>query len=146
MASTILIRYKKKFLSLGTSEGNLLVLNIPPRGEDPEVVFTRQLQGHSGAVCDLATNEQEQLASCDENGMIIVWVDPTLSAESARAINEPGYVGGRWGVEGRGPGEREREGGGGELSKFCGNEPCRIQKPTRVNNHFNFIHTCNLQL
>jgi len=47
------------------------------------VVFTRQLQGHSGAVCDLATNEQKQLASCDENGMIIVWVDPTLSADSA---------------------------------------------------------------
>jgi len=46
------------------------------------VVFTRQLQGHSGAVCDLATNEQKQLASCDENGMIIVWVDPTLSADS----------------------------------------------------------------
>lgn len=88
------------FLSLGTSEGNLLVLNIPPRGEDPEVVFTRQLQGHSGAVCDLATNEQKQLASCDENGMIIVWVDPTLSADSARAINEPGYVG----VEGGGQG------------------------------------------
>ena len=69
------------------------------------MVFTRQLQGHSGAVYDLATNDQGQLASCDENGMIIVWVDPTLSVDSARAINEPGYVrGGTRVCEGRNQG------------------------------------------
>jgi len=74
----------------GTSEGPILVLSVPPKGADPEVVFTRQLQGHSVAVCDLATNDQGQLASCDESGMIIVWADPASSAESRVVINEPG--------------------------------------------------------
>jgi hypothetical protein len=48
---------------VGTSEGNIIVLYVPPTGS--EVVFTRQLQGHSVAITSLG--------SCGPNQVIRLW-------------------------------------------------------------------------
>jgi WD40 repeat protein len=73
---------------VGTSEGNVSVLYVPPTGCD--VVFSRHLQGHSAPITALCPCTLNQVASSDESGMIIVWSNPVISAESKFVINEPG--------------------------------------------------------
>ena len=73
---------------VGTSEGNILVFLIPPSGSN--VVFSKQLQGHSVAITDISGCGKDQVASSDERGMIIIWANPANSAESSLVINEPG--------------------------------------------------------
>ncbi|CAI8013994.1 WD repeat-containing protein 54 [Geodia barretti] len=73
---------------VGTSEGNITVLYVPPTGCD--VVFSRHLQGHSAPITALCPCTLNQVASSDESGMIIVWSNPVISAESRFVINEPG--------------------------------------------------------
>lgn len=73
---------------MGTSEGNIIVLYVPPTGS--EVVFSRQLQGHSAPITAICSCGRNQVASSDESGMIIVWSNPVISAESRLVINEPG--------------------------------------------------------
>lgn len=75
---------------LGTSEGPVLMLSVPTH--DGDVKFTRQLQGHSSPICDLATNSNGRLASCDESGVIIVWLDPLTCAETFSVINDSRYL------------------------------------------------------
>lgn len=73
---------------VGTSEGAILVLCVPTKGCD--VIFTRQLQGHSAPVCDLAANGEGLMASADETGTILLWGDPVVNAESIRRIETGG--------------------------------------------------------
>ena len=68
----------------GTSEGPILMLNIPAQGS--AVTFTRQLKGHTASISDLATNSHGQLASSDESGCIMVWPDPLSSSESSVVV------------------------------------------------------------
>ena len=72
--------------STGTSEGTILVVNVPAEGSD--IQFNRQLQSHSAPICDIASNDEGKLASCDENGMIIVWHDPLTRDDTALVIND----------------------------------------------------------
>lgn len=62
------------------------MLNVA--AQDSEVTFTRQLQAHSHPVCVLATNEKGRLASADEKGVIVVWLDPTTCDDTFVVINE----------------------------------------------------------
>ncbi len=57
-------------------------------GGGPEL--QRHLQGHSAPLCDIATNQQGEMASCDESGMVIVWIDPLTSADSSLVFNDSG--------------------------------------------------------
>ncbi len=61
-------------------------------GRDWEPELLRHLQGHTAPVCDIATNRQGEMASCDESGMVIVWIDPLTSAESSLAFSDSGWV------------------------------------------------------
>ena len=79
-----LISYSYIDFFTGTSEGAILVLCVPTKGCD--VIFTRQLQGHSAPVCDLAANGEGLMASADETGTILLWGDPVVNAESIRRI------------------------------------------------------------
>lgn len=72
----------------GTSSGAILVFNVPAQGTD--VALLRQLQGHSAPVCDIATNQQGEVASCDESGMILVWTDPLTSPDSSLVMDQSG--------------------------------------------------------
>ena len=70
----------------GTSEGPILVLNVSAQSGD--VKFTKQLQAHSYPICALATNEKGRLASCDERGVIVVWLDPITCDDTFAVIND----------------------------------------------------------
>lgn len=74
------------YVPVGTSEGTILVVNIPDKGCD--VQFNRQLHGHSAPVSDIVRSNEGKLASCDENGMIIVWLDPLTCEETAIVISD----------------------------------------------------------
>ena len=71
----------------GTSEGGIVMLEVPAQGDD--IVYTKQLQAHTVPICDLATNSKGQLASCDESGVIIVWLDPLTCEETLTVIRDP---------------------------------------------------------
>ncbi len=62
------------------------MLSVPVQGS--EVTFTRQLQAHSYPVCTLTTNEKGRLASADERGVIVVWLDPTTCDDTFTVIDE----------------------------------------------------------
>ena len=68
--------------------GAILAFQIPAQGTD--VALLRQLQGHMAPICDIATNEHGEVASCDESGMIIVWTDPLTSPDSSLVIDLSG--------------------------------------------------------
>ena len=70
----------------GTSEGPILMLSVPAQTGD--VKFIKQLQAHSSPICALATNEKGRLASCDERGVIVVWLDPITCDDTFAVIND----------------------------------------------------------
>ena len=64
-----------------------MMLEVPAQTGD--IVYTKQLQGHTAPICDLATNSKGRLASCDESGVIIVWLDPLTCEETFTVIRDP---------------------------------------------------------
>ena len=66
------------------------MLSTLAQGSD--ITFTKQLRGHLVPISDLATNSRGQLASCDDSGCIIVWLDPLLSDESSVVISDARWV------------------------------------------------------
>ena len=56
-----------------------------------EVAFTQRLEGHTSPITCLASDSYTgalQLASCDEEGVLIIWGNPNKSTESKVVIRE----------------------------------------------------------
>lgn len=54
----------------GTSEGKIMVFDIPSRGT--AVKLQETLSSHKGAICELESQDQ-RMVSADEEGNIILW-------------------------------------------------------------------------
>lgn len=59
-----------KFVMLGTSEGGIMVFDIPPRGT--AVKLQETLTSHKTAICELEA-QGGRMVSSDEEGNIILW-------------------------------------------------------------------------
>ena len=59
-----------KFVILGTSEGGIMVFDIPPRGT--AVKLQETLTSHKTAICELEA-QGGRMVSSDEEGNIILW-------------------------------------------------------------------------
>ena len=66
---------------------------VPETAGTPRLKFLRLLEGQGSAVCDIASNSQGEVASCYEDGSIVVWTDPLTSVESSLTIREERWVG-----------------------------------------------------
>lgn len=59
-----------KYICVGTSEGKIMVFDIPSRGT--AVKLQETLSSHKGAICELESQDQ-RMVSADEEGNIILW-------------------------------------------------------------------------
>ena len=54
-----------------------------------QIVLTKQLEGHSAAISDLATDRKgRRLISADEQGSINLWQDISTTTEPTFTIND----------------------------------------------------------
>ncbi|KAI8490742.1 WD repeat-containing protein 54-like [Branchiostoma floridae x Branchiostoma belcheri] len=63
-------------ICVGTSSGNVLCFNIPPKG--PNVTLTETMKGHSSAITDITSTGHtgDTVVTADDSGNIIVWKGP----------------------------------------------------------------------
>ncbi|XP_060581903.1 LOW QUALITY PROTEIN: WD repeat-containing protein 54-like [Ruditapes philippinarum] len=75
----------ESLVCVGTQQGAVLVFDVPVKGTNVSVTAT--CQGHTSAICDLAS-EGDVLVSADEDGNIIIW--KTSGSSVQQTVKIPG--------------------------------------------------------